>query len=125
MTKLWVDVSVIGSLHGRVHGQERSMDPLPMIAGELLNHADVQFASAAALQGAVAEVLRRGFEEGRVRVNGQLRPFRFLRKDNHWAALHDLEPDHLLYIVASNSTPADLKLETLDNLAAYSLPASS
>jgi hypothetical protein len=49
-------------------------------------------------------------------------PFRFLRKGNHWAALHDIESDHLLYIVASNTASSDIELERLDNLAAYAPP---
>jgi hypothetical protein len=121
-TETRVDVSVMGPLHGRVAGGEWSIDPLPMIAGELLNHAGAEFASGAELKRGAEDVLRHGFEEGQVRVDGQPWPFRFLRKGNHWAALHDIEPDHLLYIVASNTAPLDMELGQLDSLAAYSQP---
>jgi hypothetical protein len=122
LTENRVDVSVVGPLHGRAPGGEWSIDPLAMIAGELLNQAGVEFASGAELERDVEDVLRHGFEEGRVCVEGQLWPFRLLRKGNHWAALHDIEPDHLLYIVASNTAPSDMELQRLDNLAAYSQP---
>jgi hypothetical protein len=120
LTETRVDVSVIGPLHGRVPGEGWSIDPLAMIAGELLNHAGVEFASGAELERGAEDVLRHGLEEGQVRVDGQPWPFRFLRKGDHWAALHDVEPDHLLYIVASNAAPSDIELERLENLAAYS-----
>lgn len=122
LTETRVDVSVIGPLHGRVRGGGWSIDPLAMIAGELLNHAGVEFDSGAELERGAEEVLRHGFEEGQVRVDGQPWPFRFLRKGDHWAALHDVEPDHLLYIVASNTAPSEIGLERLENLAAYSQP---
>jgi hypothetical protein len=122
LTETQVDVSVIGPLHGGVPGGGWSIDPLAMIAGELLNRAGVEFASGAELERATEDVLRHGFEERQVRVDGQPWPFRFLRKGDHWAALHDVEPDHLLYIVASNAAPSDIELERLENLAAYSQP---
>jgi hypothetical protein len=122
LTETRVDVSVIGPLHGRVPGGGWSIDPLAMIAGELLNHVGVEFASGAELERGAEDVLRHGFEEGQVRVDGQPWPFRFLRKGGHWAALHDVVPDHLLYIVASNAAPSDIELERLENLAAYSQP---
>ena len=96
LTETWVDVSVVGPLHGRVPGGGWSIDPLTMIAGELLNHGGVEFASGAELERGADDVLRHGFEEGQIRVDGRPRPFRFLRRGDHWAALHDLEPDHLL-----------------------------
>jgi hypothetical protein len=88
-----IDVSVMGPLHGRTPGAEWSIDPLAMIACELLNRTCVEFASGAELERGVEDVLRHGFEEGQVRVEGQLWPFRLLREGDHWAALHDLEPD--------------------------------
>jgi hypothetical protein len=120
VTDIRVDVSVIGPLHGRASGGEWSLDPLFMIATELLNHAGVEFADGAELERGAEDVLRDGFEEGQLRVDGRPWSFRFLRKGNHWAALHDLELDHLLYVVASNAAPSDISLARLDNLAAYS-----
>jgi hypothetical protein len=117
-----VDVSVIGPLHGRVPGGGWSIDPLAMIAGELLSRAGVEFASGAELERGTEDVLRNGFEEGQARVDGQPWPSRFLRTGGHWAALHDVEPDHLLYIVASNASPSEIELERLENLAAYQQP---
>jgi hypothetical protein len=122
LTEKRVDVSVVGPLHGRVPGGGWSIDPLAMIAGELLNQAGVEFAGGAELERGAQEVLRHGFEEGQIRVEGQPWPFRFLRKGDHWAALHDMEPDHLLYIVAGNVAPSDIALERLESLAAYSPP---
>lgn len=114
-----VDVSVIGPMHWPVAGGEASLDPLQMIAVELLNHTGADLASAEELIRAAEGVLRRGFEDGEVRVDGELRPFRFMRDGAHWAALHEIQPDHLLYIVASNVAPSDIELTRLDNLARY------
>lgn len=114
-----IDVAVTGPLHGLVSGGEWSMDPLPMIVAELLDRTGARIISGEELVAACKETLRRGFEDGEVRVDGESWPFRFLRDGAHWAALHDLPPAHLLYIVASNVAPADIELKRLDNLTAY------
>ena len=34
---------------------------------------------------------------------------------DHWAALRDLEPDHLLYVIASNVAPSATGLRRIDD----------
>src|SRR3954451_11448572 len=51
-----VDVSVVGPLHGPVPGGEWAIDPLPMIAGEHLDHAGVELASGAELERGAEDV---------------------------------------------------------------------
>ena len=56
LTEKRVDVSVAGPLHGPVPGGEWAIDPLPMIAGELLDHAGVELASGAELERGAEDV---------------------------------------------------------------------
>lgn len=114
-----IDVAVTGPLHGSASDGAWSTDPLPMIAAELLNRTGRRVTAGEELIEACDEILARGFEHGEVRVDGEPRPFRFLRDGAHWAALHDLPGGHLLYVVASNVEPSELELTRLDNLAAY------
>ena len=114
-----VDVSVAGPLHEQAPDPGRSVDALPMIATELLDRTGARFSSGEELIRASDEILRRVWEDGQIRVDGEPRPFRFLREGAHWAAVHDLPPAHLLYVVASNVEPSEIELTRLDSLVAY------
>jgi hypothetical protein len=114
-----IDVTVIGPLHGHVAGGAWSIDPLPAIAGELLNHAGETFGTSAEFEQRIQALLRQEFDDVEILVDGRPKSFRLLRNGNHWAALHDIEPSRLLCVVASNTAPTDVELERLDNLAAY------
>lgn len=76
-----IDVTVIGPLHGRAAGGEWSIDPLFSIAVELLNQAGEEIADGAELQQRAEGVLRQGFEDVRILVDGRPRPFRLLRAE--------------------------------------------
>lgn len=117
-----IDVTITGPLHGRAAGGEWSIDPSPMIVAELLNHAGEEFTSGAELNAATEGLQRQRFDDVQILVDGRPWPFRLLRNGDHWAALHDIEPGYLLYIVASNTAPIDVELGRLEDLTAYSHP---
>lgn len=123
-TETWIDVTVLGPLHMQEEGGEWSIDPLSSIAAELLNHAGEEITDTAELNQRAASLLRQGFEDVQVLIDGRPRLFRLLRHGDHWAALHDIQPNYLLYVIASNTAPADVEVERLDSLAAYSQPLS-
>ena len=53
-------------------------------------------------------------------LDGRAQPFRTLvGPGNAWAAMRDLKPEHLLYVVATNISPADLALRKLDDIEDY------
>jgi hypothetical protein len=114
-TQTRVDVAVFGPLHDA----SGSADPLLMIAVELLDRTDVDLATGAGLGQAASDILGRGFEDGEIRVDGAWWPFRFLRRAAHWAAVHEMQPDHVLYVVASNVAPSEVELRRLDTLGEY------
>lgn len=114
-----VDVTVAGPLRGRVRDHEWSIDPLPTIATELLSRAGARFTTRDELIHASDEIVRRGYEDGEIRVDGEPRPFSFLRDGVHWVALHDLPAGHLLYVVAGNVEPSEIELTRLDDLTGY------
>jgi hypothetical protein len=119
----WVQVTVCGPLHG--HGDRDaasrtwSIDPLPMIAGELLGLAGIDVRTSAEKAEVEEALLSRGFGEAQLRLAGEPETFRTLRCGDCWLALCDLEPDHLLYIVARNVAASDLELVRIDDVDGY------
>ena len=123
----WVQVAVFGPLHGlrpadRALGLPAgawSADPLPMIASQVLDLAGARFANGEDVQRATCELVAGGFGEDRLLLDGRAQPFRTVVVGNAWAAMRDLEPDHLLYVVATNISPADIALRKLDDIEDY------
>ncbi len=52
-------------------------------------------------------------------LDGRAQPFRTLVAGNAWAAMRDLEPNHLPYVVATNISPADIALRKLNDIEDY------
>jgi hypothetical protein len=111
---VWVQVTVTGPLHGDDPAR-RSIDPRPMIAGELLNSTGAEFSTSDALEQAVQQVVERSFADIQINVDGRPESFRAWTEGDHWAALRDLEPDHLLYVIASNVGPSAIGLRRIDD----------
>lgn len=124
---VWVQVAVFGPLHGARPADRAldlptdtwSADPLPMIANQVLDLAGARFASGAEVERAIRELVADGFGEDRLLLDGRAQPFRTLVAGNAWAAMRDLEPDHLLYVIATNISPADIAIRKLDDIEAY------
>jgi hypothetical protein len=122
----WVQVGVIGPLHGEedVAGLMRpwSTDPLPMVLVEMLNAAGVEFTDGAELQQAQDRVLTRKPVGLELPVDGKRTPFRRWQERSAWAAVHDLAPDHLLYVVGRNLEPTTVELSSDIDLRRYRRP---
>ena len=124
---VWVQVAVFGPLHGAPSGDralglpggEWSADPLPMIANQVLDLAGARFATGEEVQLAIHELVADGFGEERLLLDRRAQPFRTVVAGNAWAAMRDLEPDHLLYVIATNISPADIAIRKLDDIEAY------
>jgi hypothetical protein len=114
---VWVQVTVTGPLHGADPARSgyRSIDPRPMIAAELLNATGAEFSTTDALEQAVQQVVERSFADIQIRVDGRPESFGVWTEGDHWAALRDLEPDHLLYVIASNVAPSAIGLRQIDD----------
>jgi hypothetical protein len=117
---VWVQVTVTGPLHG----DDWSSDPRPMIAGELLNAAGAEFSTSDAFEQAVQQVVERSFADVQIKVDSRPESFRAWFEGDHWAALRDLGPDHLLYVIASNVAPSAIGLRRIDDdaLRLYASP---
>jgi hypothetical protein len=111
----WARVTVVGPLHR----DSSSMNPMPMIAAELLNAAGREFSTSEQLERAIADTLARDFVRLEIPVDGSPQPFRVIREESSWAAIRDLEPDHVLYVIANGVEPDDLALEQVDDLRPY------
>jgi hypothetical protein len=111
----WAQVTVIGPLHR----DSSSMDPMPMIAAELLNAAGKEFSTSEQLERAIADTLARDVGRLAIRVDGSPQPFRVIREGTSWAAIRDLDPDHILYVIANGVEPDDLALEQVGDLQPY------
>jgi hypothetical protein len=114
---VWVQVTVTGPLHGGdpAHPGYWSIDPRPMIAAELLNATGAEFSTTDALEQAVQQVVERSFADIQINVDGRPQSFRVCTEGDHWAALRALEPDHLLYVIASNVPPSAIGLRRIDD----------
>ena len=117
----WVQVTVTGPTH---HGSA-VRDPLPMIATEYLNLLGIEVATAEELDEAVKSVLASSFTEAPIEVDGQVETFRTLSQGTSWVAVHDLPPDHVLYVLGRGFPIADLRLERLTELRRYVVPSSA
>jgi hypothetical protein len=111
---VWVQVTVTGPLRGD-DPPRWEIDPRPMIACELLNSAGAEFRTSDALEQAVQQVLERSFADIQIKVDGLPESFRVWTEGDHWAALRDLERDHLLYVIASNVAPSAIGLRRIDD----------
>lgn len=121
----WVKVAVIGPLRGAdgavpgVFPQGRwSIDPVPMIACELLAGADPQVPGSE-VPSAMDGLLERDFVALRLTLDGEPVAFRAISLGDHWAAMTDLEHDHLLYVISSRVPPTDVHLVRLNDPEAY------
>jgi hypothetical protein len=72
---VWVQVTVTGPLHGDDPARW-SIDPRPMIAGELLNSTGAEFSTPDALEQAVQQVVERSFADIQINVDGRPESFR-------------------------------------------------
>ena len=117
----WVQVTVTGPTH-RGSGVR---DPLPMIVTEYLNLLGGEFSTAEELHEAVTAVLASDFAEAPVELDGQVETFRTLSQGTNWVAIHDLPPDHVLYVLGRGLPIADLRLERLTDLRRYVVPSSA
>ena len=52
---------------------------------------------------------------------GQVRTFRTLSEGTSWVAIHELPPDHVLYVLGRGFPIADLRLDGLTDLRRYVL----
>jgi hypothetical protein len=110
----WVQVAVMGPLEGTPElpggpGRWR-IDPLPMVMSELLNAAGVDFANGVELHKAVDRLVATEPESREVLVEGALTRFRVWDEQRAWAAVHDLAPEQMLYVIGRNTNPADIEL---------------
>jgi hypothetical protein len=119
----WVQITVCGPLHGYADHDAAlrtwSIDPLPMIAADLLGLAGIDVHTNAEKAEIEEALLSHGFGKAQLRVAGQPETFRTLRCGDSWLALCDLEPDHVLYVVARNVAPSDLELVRIDDVDGY------
>jgi hypothetical protein len=122
----WVQVTVTGPLHGAYDPMRSayswSMDPLPMVAGELLNADGANFPSSEELQEAIADVLAREPETVELLVDGRPTPFHVWRQRESWAAVGDLIADHMLYVIGCNADPASIELSSGVDIRRYVQP---
>jgi hypothetical protein len=110
----WVQVAVMGPLECT---QERPgapgwwrIDPLPMVISELLNAAGVEFVDGVELHRAVDRLLAIEPSSRDVLVDGALTRFRVWDEPPAWAAVHDLAPNHVLYVIWRNIDLAEIEL---------------
>lgn len=111
----WVQVTVTGP----THRGSAVRDPLPMIATEYLNLLGIEVSTAEELDEAVKAVLASDFTEAQIEVDGHVKAFRSLSEGTCWVAIHDLPPDHVLYVLGRGLPIADLRLERLIDLRRY------
>ena len=116
----WVQVTVIGPLQGVSEHGAWSIDPMPMIGAELLNATGAVLSTGEELRQAVDDVIERDFADAVIDVDGTGRRFEVTHEGPHWAALRRVEPDHLLYVVASNVPLSRIALRRLRDLRGYS-----
>ena len=112
-------VGVTGPLHWAVTGRVASMDPLPMIASELLTAAGQQFPTVEAVEARTDALLARGFTPVALELDAEPKRFGMVREGEHWAAIRHIAPVHLLYVVASHLAPEDVRLYELTDLSGY------
>jgi hypothetical protein len=122
----WIQVAVIGPLEG---AQERPggpawwrIDPLPMVISELLNAAGVACADAVELQQAVDRLLDSEPASRELAVDGTPLRFRVWSEHRAWAAVHDLAPNHMLYVIGRNADPAEVELSRDVDVRQYVRP---
>lgn len=115
----WAVVGVTGPLHWAAEGRVASMDPLPMIASELLTAAGHAFETVEAVQAQTDALLARGFAPVELDLDAEPKRFGMLREGEHWAAIRHIAPVHLLYVVASNVAPEEVRLHRLADLSDY------
>jgi hypothetical protein len=101
------------------------MDPGPMIIFELLNAAGEEFADGVELQLATDRVLTREPVSVELPVDGKRTAFRSWHKGRAWAAVCDLAPDHLLYVIGRNVDPRTVELSSDIDLRPYLSPSDS
>jgi hypothetical protein len=117
----WVQVTVMGPLRGRSSGGGTwSIDPLPMIASELLGAAGAVITSQPELARGVGRALGT-VKAGQLRLDERLETFAVLREGDAWAAHRELPSDHLLWVVARGIEPDAVTLEQVRDLAAYTV----
>jgi hypothetical protein len=121
---LWVQVAVTGPLQGANGSDRWQSDPLPMVASELLNASGVQLADVHALHEAVDGVLRREPTAIELAVDDSPMTFGAWFESGAWAAVGDIVPSHLLYVVARHIDPGRVELTRHVDLARYASTAS-
>jgi hypothetical protein len=124
----WVQVAVMGPLEGPpelpgVPGRWR-IDPLPMVFSELLNAAGAEFADGVALHQAVDRLVATEPASREVLVEGALTRFRVWDEQRAWAAVHDLAPNHMLYVIGRNTDPAEIELSRDVDIRQYVSPSA-
>jgi hypothetical protein len=112
-------VGVIGPLHWAAGGRVASIDPMPVIAAELLDAAGETFASVDTLTERTHAVLGRGFAPIGLELDGHVRRFGSMREGEHWAAVRHIPPVHLLYVIGGGVAPEEVRLQELDDLSDY------
>jgi hypothetical protein len=122
----WVQVAVMGPLEGAPElpgapGRWR-IDPLPMVISELLDAAGAEFADGAELHRAVERLVATKPASRDVLVEGALTRFRVWDEQRAWAAVHDLAPNHMLYVIGRNTDPAEIELSRDVDIGQYVRP---
>jgi hypothetical protein len=119
----WVEVGMTGPLHGSLEIAGRagswSMDPLPVVISELLSAAGREFVDGDELRHASDRVLAREPQSLEMPVDGKRIAFRRWLEGHAWAAVCDLPPDHLLYVVGRNIDPTTVELSSHVELHDY------
>ena len=91
----------------------------PDDASELLNAAGAELPDAETLHEAVEAVLAQPPRERQLLVDGQPKAARVWEMEGCWAAVADLEPDHVLYVIGRKIDFAAVVLARLSDLRAY------
>jgi hypothetical protein len=83
-----------------------------------LNLLGREFSTVAGLRTETARVLE-DLALVAIDLDGQPEPFQLLSEGDTWVALHDLEPDHVLYVLAQGIEPSKVRLERVRDLQPY------
>lgn len=125
----WVQVTVTGPLHGAYDPVRSayawSMDPLRMVAGELLNADGANVVSGEELEEAIEGVLAREPETVELLVDDRSTPFRVWRQRESWAGVGDLIADHMLYVIGRNADPTSIELSSAIDIRRYVQPPTA
>ena len=116
----WVQVTVTGPLRVVSEHGAWSIDPMPMICAALLSAAGAVFSTGEEVRRAVDDVIERDLSQAAIGVDGTAERFEVTHEGPHWAALRRIDPDHLLYVIASNVPMSRIALRRLRDLRGYS-----